>query len=287
MMKPAFWIALFVICVFILAGCGLVNETVQSTQGMQYPSSTVMVTPTNTDIYSPILTPTPFDTLEPIHVRETMQPLSNDPMNCPEPCFWGIVPNKTQMDEARAFFSHLGFIPFEGKIENSNRHFYTITHTSDNGLETYVTLFSSSDIVENIKVIPNIGKQKDINRQDWIAYSPETLIKRYGKPSRVDLWLEWGPRFLISINMYFDEDQIIVHYSGYDMIPDRPHSARVCPLTAPFDYVGLWMGEAPPDPPYVGISLEKATSLTMDQFTQLMLGDPQQACFVVNGDVFQ
>jgi hypothetical protein len=88
--------------------------------------------------------------------------------------------------------------------------------------------------------------------------------------------------------MYFDDLDLIALYSGYNMIPDRPHSPLVCPLTAPFDHVRLWMGPNPPDPPtFISVPLEKATSLTNDEFTELMLGDPQQACFYLNGDEFQ
>ena len=88
--------------------------------------------------------------------------------------------------------------------------------------------------------------------------------------------------------MYFDNHDLIVLYSGYNMIPGRPRSPRVCPLTLPFDLVSLWMGPIPSDPPtFPTVTLMKATSLSLDQFTQLMMGDPQKACFIVNGNVFQ
>jgi hypothetical protein len=95
--------------------------------------------------------------------------------------------------------------------------------------------------------------------------------------------------------LYFDDADLIALYSGYNMIPGRPHSPRVCPLTNPFDHVRLWMGQNPPNPPLTGspdpheksIPIEEATSITIDEFAQLMLGDPQQACFIVNGDAFQ
>ena len=81
--------------------------------------------------------------------------------------------------------------------------------------------------------------------------------------------------------MYFDTPGLIVHYSGYNMTPES-----FCPMTAPFDFVRLWMGHNPPDTPsFETISLEDATSLTMDQFTQLMLGDPKKACFRVKEEV--
>ena len=89
------------------------------------------------------------------------------------------------------------------------------------------------------------------------------------------------------MNMYFDPLDLVVQYTGENMLSSSNHSPQLCPLTDPFDYVRLWLGPEPPDPPLAGIPLQQATSLTMDQFTQLMLGDPQHACFTLKGDVFQ
>jgi hypothetical protein len=247
---------------------------------------------------SPTITPNPVDTLEPEIARATLEPLLRKPLNCVVPCFWGIIPGKTGFDEARILFSRLGFTPFEGADRNdpsSGRYFYTIQYEFSIGRDSSVTLYTSNNLVENIVITPDIIKQKEGSPREWIAYSPETLIQNYGKPSRVKIALDWGPNFVIVMILYFDDPDLIALFSGYNMIPDRPHSPRVCPLTAPFDHVRLWMGPNPPNPPLTGspdplekgIPLEKATSLTIDQFTQLMLGDPEQACFIVNGDVFQ
>jgi hypothetical protein len=251
------------------------------------------LSPTITDTEPAI--PTPVDTLEPEIAKATIEPLLREPLNCDVPCFWGIIPGTTDYNVARTLFNRLGFIPFEGTDPNSGRDFYTISYEANIGRRSHVTLFPSNHRVANIVITPEIVKQKEGSLREWIAYSPETLIKKYGKPSRVDFALDWGPNFVITMIMYFDASDLIALYSGYNMIPGRPHSPRVCPLTAPFDHVRLWMGSNPPDPPLTGspdplekgIPLEKATSLTIDQFTQLMLGDPQQACFIVNGDVFQ
>jgi hypothetical protein len=136
--------------------------------------------------------------------------------------------------------------------------------------------------VENIVLTPDIPKPKEGSPREWIAYSPETLIKRYGIPSRVQFAVTWQQRIGINMTMYFDTSDLIVHYSGLDMTPES-----FCPLTAPFDSVTLWLGSNPPiKPSFETVPLEKATSLTMDQFTQLMMGDAEQACLTLNGDMF-
>lgn len=282
MMKLLSWLLLFFIFVFILAGCTSTSPTVPpAITDTKIPVPTVTVR-LPIALASPTATITPLYTLDPEKVRETMQPLLREPMNCDTPCFWGIVPGKTHLDEARIFFSRLGFTPFEGK------DFYTISYSPDTGGGFVVTLYTTGDIVKNIVITPEIAKPKEGSSREWIAYSPETLIKRYGNPSRVEFGLDWGPNFVIIMIMYFDTSDLIVEYSGYNMIPGRPQSPRLCPLTAPFDYVRLWMGQDPPDvPSFKTVSLVKATTLTMELFTQLMLGNPQEACFTINGDVLQ
>jgi hypothetical protein len=277
----------------------------EATSITKSPPSTATTLPTSTltpaimdtepsATLSPTLPPTPVDSLEPEIAKATLEPLLRDPLNCAIPCFWGIIPGKTDFDEARTLFSRLGFTPFEGTDPNSGRDFYTISYESSIGRRSAVTLLPTNHQVKNIVITPEIVKQKEGSPREWIAYSPETLIRKYGKPSRVEFALDWGPNFVIVMILYFEASDLIALYSGYNMIPDRPRSPRVCPLTAPFDHVRLWIGPNPPNPPLTGspdplekgIPLEEATSLTVDQFTDLMLGDPQQACFTVNGDVF-
>ena len=194
------------------------------------------------------------------------------------------------MQEARSFFDHLGFIPFEGTDSQSGKYFSTISYDSSMGRDSSVTLFyTDKGLVENIIVRPEITKQTEGSPREWIAYSQETLIKKFGKPSDVRFHLYWGPNHSTEIIMvmYFNDYDLIIEYLGNNMVPDQPHSPLLCPLTARFEHVRLWMGPYPPIlPSFDAVSLEAVTSLTMDQFTQLMMGDPKQACFTIDGDMF-
>src|SRR5258708_4265568 len=289
-MKPLSFFALSCLPIFALAGCMQLGGTIQP---MQTPLATIPIIPTSiltsigmtrlpSDTPSPTATLIPFDTLEPAQVTEILQPLFNEPMNCSVPCFWGIIPEQTSLDEARIFFGRLGFTPFEGINPSSGRYFYTISYDSGTGHDSSATFHTdfNNNLIENIVITPDIPKPKEGSPREWIAYSPETLIKRYGSPSSVRFTVRsYGlsgssPNIGINMIMYFDTSDLIVQYSGYTMNPKW-----FCPLTAPFDFVRLWMGHNPPDTPsFETEPLEKASSLTMDQFSQLMTGNPSNAC---------
>ncbi len=306
-MKPVSWLSLLLISILVLAGCAPVSPMIQPTQGVYLPSQTNLpvtgtisptssLTPTVIETLSPTATQTLITTLEPESVKETMQPLLQNPMNCAIPCFLGITPGKTHLDEVRNFFSPLGLKHKEGTDPNSGMYVYSVGFESNIGRDSSAIFFTSNSLVKNIIVSPEITKQKEGSPREWIAYSPETLIKKYGKPSRVFFLIFRGPNLSNEITMilYFDDDNLIARYVGENMVPDQPHSPLLCPLTAPFDYVDLWMGPNPPEAPVTDSSdptmkmlpLEQVTSLTIEQFIQLMLGDPKQACFTINGDMF-
>jgi len=286
----------FILFCISIAGCTNTNNTppvisfptqtsIPITETPIRPNQTI--TPTSTPTIVPTLTLTPLNTLEPAQAnKETLQPLLKEPMNCVVPCFWGIIPGQTHLDEARIFFSKLGFTPFEGVFQG--KKFYTISYDSGTGHNSRVTLTIDNNLVKNVEVTPDIPKPKEGSPREWIAYSPETLITRYGSPSSVRFTVSsYGIAGLpsntgIDMIMYFDTSDLIVAYSGYGMTPES-----FCPLTASFDFVRLWIGPNPPNTPsFETVPLEKATSLTIDQFTQLMLRDPKKACFTLNQSAF-
>lgn len=300
MMRSIYWLSLLLIPVFVLTGCSPIGPNVQPTQRLQLPSqinSPVpdIVAPTSTPIPAITKTPSPTKTQIPLttlgseSIKKTVQPLLNDPIDCEIPCFLGITPGKTRLDEIRALFNPLGFAHKEGIDPNSSKYAYSVAYEADPGRSFSVVFYTLDNLVENIVLTPQIIRQSEENAREWIAYTPETMIKKFGKPSRVYFAIELGQvNTTINMLMYFDAIDLIVLYSGYDMIPNLPGSFQFCPFTFAFDHVRLWMGEAPPDPPlFPMLPLEKVTSLTIDQFTQLMMGDPQQACFIVNGDLFR
>lgn len=299
---PKFYLFLILACA--LAGCRLTPPLMQPTQADQIqiltvvsPTSTLIPTPipsiTLTPLVtvekrpSPTLTPTetPLNTLEPEKANETIKTLLQEPVDCSAPCFWGIVPGQTITEEAGNILKYLGLqttiIKYQGK------DFYNVDYDLDSGLSINVILTIQNDIVETIEINITPEKQNAGVPRDWLVYSPETLIKRYGTPSRVDFVADWGPGPFFAMQIYFDEVDMIVQYTGVNIIPSQQGSSQVCLLTVQFDTVWLWMGENPGNPPGQGVPLEDVTSLTLTEFSQLMLGDPDHACFIFDGNAIK
>jgi hypothetical protein len=283
-MKTTTCLFLCLIISLALSRCVPIRPEIPPAQTQTEPSlpiSTPTLCPT------PISIPTPLATLEPKQAEETMGRLLREPIDCGAPCFWGIAPRSTTLGEAKAVFAHLGL---QMKYTNTldGKAFYQVTHDFDSGLSISLLMAIQDNIVTDGRIFITPEKQRAGISREWLAYSPETLIKRYGTPSRVDFSIDFGgAHSSFSMFIYFDRLDLIVEYAGIDAIDQRGGIPRVCPLTDQYDAVRLWMGKDPQYPPVDGVPLEQATSMTIANFSALMTGDPDSACFNLNAEMFR
>jgi len=283
--KHRFYFLLF--GVILLASC--IPHVVATSQYVETPSfipvsPTLTITPTETEMP----TPTQPATLTPLQA-EKIRTLLQEPIDCSAPCFWGITPQQTTFAEATNIFASLGLQPIH-TLTQSSQEFYAIQYHIEFGLEISILLTVQDDIVKTLDAGMNVPREVTIPRK-WSAYSPETLIKRYGAPSRVGFTLtDIYPNNGISgsMTMYFDSVDMIVLYVGTEegFLKDQK-SFNLCPLNNGIHFVNIWMGgESSSHPPSPQVPLERATSLTLENFSKLMLGDPNKACFNLKGDAF-
>jgi hypothetical protein len=61
---------------------------------------------------------------------------------------------------------------------------------------------------------------------------------------------------------------------------------ELCPLTNKPFFIKFWMGDEPRYPPPPSVPLEQATTLTLEDFSKLMLGEPNKACFKLKDEAF-
>jgi hypothetical protein len=281
-MKSAFRLYLVLLNTVILVGCIPSKPTALPTVGTLPSPSPELAT------YTPVLTSTipvtqtatvtPAITPEPLQAKETITALLHQPMDCPTSCFWGIVPGQTTIGEAKNILAHLGFQATDDR---------TFEYKLDQSLLISVFLRVRADsVVENlaINIVPEVPQAG--TSEYWSTYSPRSLVEEFGTPSRLDLALDWGPRPLFDMAIYFDNVDLIVEYSGHNIVPKQKGSPRVCPLNNQYEIIRIWLGKNAINPPLPGVPLEKATPLTLDGFSTLMKENPDQACFVVNGNAF-
>ena len=269
----------------ILAGCGTSPLTRNPDQAEKYFPPTV-ITPNHTPLstYLATNTPTPIATLEPEKAAEQIHALLMDSADCAAPCFWGIVPGETTALEAKDFFHYNGLetkvITFKGQ------EYFDINYDLKSGMSININLEIKNDIVVTVNIGISISSSINGTFQEITAYSPKTLVERYGTPNYVGIAADWAPGPLFSLIIYYDDMDLIVEYWGVNIIPAERGVSQICPLTTKFDGVSLWFGENPRHPPQT-ISLEDVTSLTVDEFARLMIGEPEKACFLFNGNAYK
>ncbi|MEA3440385.1 MAG: hypothetical protein U9R58_08890 [Chloroflexota bacterium] len=243
-------------------------------------SPTVLSTRPATTSPSPTLTPPP--TLLPEQAEDTIRKMIQEPT---APCFWEICPGQTTLEEAVNIFTHLGLYVERTNTRDGKEYYYvTSSLESDLGFDTLLII--QDGVVKTLELyIDPETEQEDVPRE-WLAYSPETLIRHYGTPSMLDFSVSGGPRSGYIIVMYFDEVDLIVEYISFkDSYQKTTNSFRLCPLTDQFWSIHIWLGKHPEDIPNPGIILGDATSMTLEEFSELMIGYADDACIDIPRDV--
>jgi len=227
---------------------------------------------------------TPPATLEPVQAKDSLQSLLQEP-DCLAPCFWGVIPGKTTLGEAKNIFTHLG-LGLEHTNTRDNKDFYGVIYDFDNGLSVTPVLTIQNELVKSLRVDINPEKRQAGVPREWLAYSPETLINHYGRPSRVDFFVGRGaPSVSYAMVLYFESADLIVEYGGYDVTFEKT-SFRVCPLIDQQDNVSIWLGENPENPPGDAMPLEDASSITLEEFSKLMTGNSDEVCIYLKEEIF-
>lgn len=302
-MRPKHISLFLLFLVTVLSGCVFTVATSEVGRSTPEPAA-LTVTPMPTEIptlaANPLPSPNalsttaastqtstliPIPTLEAEQAEETTRALLQEQVDCPAPCFWGIIPGQTSLEEAVNIFTHLG-LTLQFANERDNKKFYEVIYDYQSGLSISPLLTVQDGLVKNLRIYITPEKPKAGVPREWLAYSPETLITRYGVPSRVEFFLGRGePTTDFAMVIYLDAVDLIVQYGGTDLFTPIT-SLSVCPPTAQFDGVYLWLGKSPEHPPGHGVPLEEATSLTLEEFAERMTGDPESTCLELKDDAF-
>jgi hypothetical protein len=252
------------------------------------PIFTYSATPTLTPL--PTMTLTPLPTVGPTQAKNTLLQLLMKQEPCQSPCFWGITPNQTTIGEAQNIFNRLD-LKLNNTLQKEEKDYYATDFGFGSGASVSIVLRVQNGLVDSIRTDIGLANYKSVPPvREWLAFSPETILPQYGTPTRVEFQITAPPCddpsactvFYVMI-IYFDKPDLFVEYDS-KLINDEK-IIKVCPLLDQYDGVSIWLGKnADNVPTNAGVSLEKATSLTIEQFYTLMLQKPKAACFDLSRD---
>lgn len=250
---------------------------------VESPSFT-LASPTFTATSTETVTPTLPATLTPLEANERIRSFLQKAEECLAPCFWGIVPETTTLDEAITIFDTIG-LGLEQTNARNNQEFYATNYDREKELEIGIILGIQDNIVKTLDASITDTSEVGTPRK-WSVYSPEALINQYGIPSKVEFFLgRVTPKPTHSMVLYFEDVELIVSYTGSDLLKSSPQ-LEICPITNRVEYIQIQVGKNQRHPPKQGIPLKEASSLSLQDFSKLMLGDPNKACFTLKDAAF-
>lgn len=291
---------ILIVCVLflienIISGCTSATEAAPVNTLVIATQTTLLIktvssppTVSSTPTVKPTLILTPYATLSQIDAEQTVKKMMRENGNCIAPCFWGLIPDNTSLQDAVAWMDTL-YRSFGRKgvfvgSENSQTLYNATFHIKDK-MDIGIVLWEKSDDLLNIDVQVFGLSDKNISSDDWLAFRPESLMKTYGVPKQVNIYLSQSP-VEYSYGLIFYYDQLIVEYHNGDIVPSE--STHICPLreheTESFYFL---LGSELKHTPIGEKNIEEITQLAVDDFYALLTGDPRKACFDVNFDAYR
>ncbi len=211
---------------------------------------------------------------------------------CAEPCYWGIRPGYTTINEAMNTFYSLG-ASLTKDVEGSTANYYSTSFKYSDEIYVDISIIEHNEIIEFVKTILVFENNSSIANYEWLVYSPKNVISSYGTPSRIEFVLGMAPSEGITPNIsyvmtiYYDDLDLILRYSS-PVFLNYEKEIRVCPLSTEFESVVVWQGrEVDTTPQKEDVTIEKASSLSIDQFVKTtQTKDKDAACITLHADEF-
>lgn len=275
------------------------TKTLTSSQDNQDQSIPPTTTPEENEVVSTLTTEEKFKLISELF-------LNND--SCSFPCWWGITPGSTSWDDSQILLANMGVV-IGRKVEiNDTYSGYGLggiqVSTSNGIIDNHMSILVNNE-TERVSLIrfDSDGYSDPIAFQEqWMNFSPQMIIQKYGAPSRV--WVESssnssnmaGEGRIAGYRLWFiyDKAGILLQYSGYGELSENYH---FCPRfdqgedirsillfiqspdsLVPIEEKAKKLNLFVPDYPHIQ-TLEESSGITIEQFTNLFIKDPDNACF--------
>ncbi|MCE9645704.1 MAG: hypothetical protein K8S20_06865 [Chloroflexi bacterium] len=195
--------------------------------------------------------------------------------DCQQPCFLGIMVN-SNIEDAVGYIEKLDLPLKVTQGSTGNAYFSPIR--GDGFPEISLIFTEKNGFVQTLNAkIDGRG----VSQEEWKFYSPENILKKYGIPDNVEiLFLSNGeapenPGY--AMVFYYNEIKLVINYI-FGLF-DNKATLTACPNETQFELIDVWLGNVLDYQQARGVSLEKATSLTISQFYDLMMEGSKNVCF--------
>jgi hypothetical protein len=221
--------------------------------------------------------------------------------DCKLPCYLGIKPGITRLNEGKAILESIG-IPFRsknirGNLSEEYDYFMrggipdrvNLDSVSNGDIIQYVALISQNDIVQSIEVAVSATELKGEFRAYWSRYSVIEILNQYGPPDQ--LYLEYNdpqmPFLGHTLILYYRRPRVIVMIYG-----DKEDNSICTETGSGAHFLSRTMILIDPDSeislysdrftiskvPKGWISVEKAFGISKDTFYKRLMTNPT-LCF--------
>ncbi len=202
---------------------------------------------------------------------------------CDLPCWWGIVPGKTTVQE---FLSN-------PRTEYGRSSFYVPQLSVPRDYHLYFSFVRQNGVIESIEVVGDFGYGSTMSQlavQDWQRYSLAQVLTHYSVPSQV--WLSFAPAMergaIPRYGLTLDYDQLgfLIYYEGPAgvWLEGSETKAQACPVFQQMAIIDLRLrptetysdtGDLAKEGIY---TLRQATGMSLEEFHKTFRDENSGTC---------
>lgn len=207
---------------YLLVNCNSINNGKNITPAPLLISQEVRITettfaPTSTlAIQTPF--PSPISTLETAIARQQVFKLFETNNNCRLPCWWGIIPGKTNWDDALEILApiSLKIDPYSPQKPAESVYVNVVSPMAD--VNVYGSYLSQDYFVEN-NLVTEITLNYNFDLAEFTYFKP--FIREYGIPEQVYIHGYGEPQldtWPFEIALFYPKQGMLLEYSGSPII---------------------------------------------------------------------
>lgn len=299
---------LIIFVLFPLAGCIMISKSQKITPSISTsanntasPQNTI-VSPTSTSQPTITITPRPtytpaptqVQTLLPVELEKTVINLFENNGGCKLPCWWGMTPGETSLDDSQKFFSQ-----FDGNLHTIGKNVLSQHQNITIPLPTVISW--TKQITMNINGMNGVIEKIEIEGYDWPSYHLSQFLVQYGKPDEIwisSLYSNLGGPPPFELMLYYPQKGIFANFNSLENESEYGRGTiKACILHSPQlilwspkkeisfqEILKIYYGGFEEYHPI--LPLDEATGMNIEQFYQSYKNSDVSPCFKTNRELW-